>query len=76
MNMISELLPHIETELQYQVARLDQPRTRLFHEMLTYHLGWTRRNRQKDSSTFGSAIMRFDFAFCSAQRGITGRGGS
>lgn len=39
--MISDLLPSIESELQRQVARLDQPRTRAFHEMLTYHMGWT-----------------------------------
>ncbi len=35
------LLPAIETELQRQVARLDEPRTRPFLEMLTYHMGWT-----------------------------------
>ncbi|HEX5808991.1 MAG TPA: polyprenyl synthetase family protein [Anaerolineales bacterium] len=35
------LLSRIEHELQTQVARLDAPRTRLFHEMLTYHMGWT-----------------------------------
>jgi geranylgeranyl diphosphate synthase type I len=34
-------LSRIEHELQTQVARLDAPRTRLFHEMLTYHMGWT-----------------------------------
>ncbi|MFZ5879648.1 MAG: polyprenyl synthetase family protein [Chloroflexota bacterium] len=39
--MISDLLPSIESELQRQAARLDQPRTRPFHEMLTYHMGWT-----------------------------------
>jgi geranylgeranyl diphosphate synthase type I len=39
--MISELLPHIEAELQKQIARLDQSRTRPFLEMLTYHMGWT-----------------------------------
>ncbi len=39
--MINDLLPHIETELQKQIARLDPARTRLFHEMLTYHMGWT-----------------------------------
>ena len=39
--MISELTTAIEAELQRQVARLDQPRTHLFHEMLTYHMGWT-----------------------------------
>ena len=38
---IKTLLPHIELELQKQVARLDQPRSKPFHEMLTYHMGWT-----------------------------------
>jgi geranylgeranyl diphosphate synthase type I len=31
----------IESELQRQIARLDQRQTGPFHEMLTYHLGWT-----------------------------------
>jgi len=35
------LLSHIELELQKQVSRLDAPRTKPFHEMLTYHMGWT-----------------------------------
>src|SRR5688572_14703051 len=35
------LLSHIELELQKQVSRLDVPRTKPFHEMLTYHMGWT-----------------------------------
>lgn len=39
--LTAEMLPAIETELQRQVARLDQPRTLPFHEMLTYHMGWT-----------------------------------
>jgi geranylgeranyl diphosphate synthase, type I len=38
---INPLLSHIELELQKQVARLDAPRTKPFHEMLTYHMGWT-----------------------------------
>lgn len=38
---IKTLLPHIELELQRQVSRLDAPRTKPFHEMLTYHMGWT-----------------------------------
>jgi len=38
---LKPLLSHIELELQKQVARLDQPHTQLFHEMLTYHMGWT-----------------------------------
>jgi geranylgeranyl diphosphate synthase type I len=35
------MLPAIEAELKHQVSRLDQPRTHFFHEMLTYHMGWT-----------------------------------
>jgi len=38
---LKPLLSHIELELQRQVSRLDQPRTKPFHEMLTYHMGWT-----------------------------------
>lgn len=38
---IKPLLDSIETELQRQIARLDTPRTKSFHEMLTYHMGWT-----------------------------------
>ncbi len=39
------MLPAIESELQLQVARLDEPRTRPFYEMLTYHMGWTGKVR-------------------------------
>lgn len=35
------MLPAIESELQRQVARLDDRLTRPFYEMLTYHMGWT-----------------------------------
>ena len=35
------LLSHIEQELQRQISRLDQLRTKSFHEMLTYHMGWS-----------------------------------
>ena len=38
---IKTLLSSIELELQKQVSRLDQTRTKPFHEMLTYHMGWT-----------------------------------
>lgn len=38
---IKKLLSAIEVELQKQVSRLDSPRTKPFHEMLTYHMGWT-----------------------------------
>ncbi len=40
MSLQQTMLQVIEEELQHQVARLDQPRTRQFHEMLTYHMGW------------------------------------
>lgn len=35
------MLPAIEAEMQRFVSRLDTPRTQPFHEMLTYHMGWT-----------------------------------
>ena len=38
---IKPLLSAIESELQRQISRLDSPRTKLFHEMVTYHMGWT-----------------------------------
>lgn len=36
----TDMLPAIESELQRQVARLDQPRIKPFYEMLAYHMGW------------------------------------
>lgn len=38
---LKPLLSSIESELQRQISRLDAPRTQPFHEMLTYHMGWT-----------------------------------
>src|SRR5512134_2553027 len=38
---LKTLLPPVELELQRQVTRLDQPHTKAFHDMLTYHMGWT-----------------------------------
>ena len=37
----TSMIPAIEEELQRQVARLDESHTRLFFDMLTYHMGWT-----------------------------------
>ena len=37
----SSMLPEIEGELKRQIDRLNEPRTQPFHEMLTYHMGWT-----------------------------------
>ena len=36
-----EYLSAIEGELKRQVARLDEPRTKPFHDMVAYHMGWT-----------------------------------
>jgi len=40
-NLQQTMLDAIENELKQQVSRLEQPQTKLFHEMLTYHMGWT-----------------------------------
>jgi geranylgeranyl diphosphate synthase type I len=37
----SALLSSIELELKKQVSRLETLHTKPFHEMLTYHMGWT-----------------------------------
>ncbi len=39
-DLLPEMLPAIESELQRHVARLDQPRIKPFYEMLAYHMGW------------------------------------
>ena len=41
INSQQAMLKSIEEELQRQVARLDARHTLHFHEMLTYHMGWT-----------------------------------
>lgn len=38
---LKPILSNLELELQRQVSRLDVTRTKPFHEMLTYHMGWT-----------------------------------
>ena len=35
------LLAAIEEELHRQISRLDEDHTPVYHEMLTYHMGWT-----------------------------------
>jgi geranylgeranyl diphosphate synthase type I len=41
MTLQQTMLSSIETELKKQIARLDESHTKEFHEMLTYHMGWT-----------------------------------
>ncbi|MBI5942859.1 MAG: polyprenyl synthetase family protein [Chloroflexi bacterium] len=50
MNIQKQMLEAIEAELQKQVARLDQPLTKQFHEMLTYHMGWTGEGAGSDAT--------------------------
>ena len=44
------LLDSIESELQRQISRLDTPRIKPFHEMLTYHMGWTGEGAGSDAT--------------------------
>jgi len=64
---IQPLLSHIELELQRQVSRLDQPRTRSFHEMLTYHMGWTGEGAGPNAT--GKRIRPLMVLLCSAACG-------
>ncbi|HEX6036190.1 MAG TPA: polyprenyl synthetase family protein, partial [Anaerolineales bacterium] len=47
---LKPLLSSIEAELQRQISRLDAPRTKPFHEMLTYHMGWTGEEAGPDAT--------------------------
>src|SRR5574339_456961 len=61
------LLSHIELELQRQVARLDNPRTKAFHEMLTYHMGWT--GEDAGPAATGKRIRPLMVLLCAASCG-------
>ncbi len=39
--LLEAIPPAIEEELRRQISRLDEAHTKAFHEMLTYHMGWT-----------------------------------
>ena len=39
-NLTKRMLPAIEEELKRIVARLNEPPTQIFYEMLAYHMGW------------------------------------
>jgi geranylgeranyl diphosphate synthase type I len=43
------MLPAIEAELKNQLSRLDEPHTKILHEMLTYHMGWTGEGLGKEA---------------------------
>jgi geranylgeranyl diphosphate synthase type I len=64
---ISPLRTSIELELQKQVSRLDQPNTKPFHEMLTYHMGWTGEGAGPDAT--GKRIRPLMVLLCTAASG-------
>ncbi|GAB4541072.1 MAG: polyprenyl synthetase family protein [Anaerolineales bacterium] len=66
-----EMLPAIEDELQKQVARLNEPRTRPFYEMLTYHMGWTGEGAGKQA--MGKRIRPLMTLLAAASRGADWR---
>lgn len=64
---LKTLLPPIESELQKQVSRLDSPRTKPFHEMLTYHMGWTGEGAGPEAA--GKRIRPLLVLLCTASCG-------
>lgn len=64
---INPLLSAIELELQKQVSRLDQPHTKSFHEMLTYHMGWTGDGAGPEA--MGKRIRPLIVLLCAASSG-------
>jgi geranylgeranyl diphosphate synthase type I len=64
---IKTLLSQIELELQQQISRLDSPRTKPFHEMLTYHMGWTGEGAGPEAT--GKRIRPLMVLLCSAAFG-------
>ena len=63
------LLARIEAELQRQVSRLDSPRTKSFHEMLTYHMGWTGEGAGHEAA--GKRIRPLLLLLCTSACGAT-----
>ncbi len=61
------ILSDIEAELQRQVSRLDSPRTKPFHEMLTYHMGWTGEGAGREAT--GKRIRPLMLLLCTAACG-------
>lgn len=64
---LKPLLSSLELELQKQISRLDQPRTQSFHEMLTYHMGWTGEGAGPEAT--GKRIRPLMVLLCAAACG-------
>lgn len=67
MSFLHPLLSAIEAELRRQIDRLDEPRTRPFHEMLTYHMGWTGEGAGPE--TTGKRVRPLLVLLCAASCG-------
>lgn len=61
------LFSRIELELQRQVSHLDSPRSQPFHQMLTYHMGWTGEGAGPDAA--GKRIRPLMVLLCTAACG-------
>jgi geranylgeranyl diphosphate synthase type I len=66
---LKPLLTQIELELQKQVSRLGTSRTKPFHEMLTYHMGWTGEGSGPDAT--GKRIRPLMVLLCAAACGAS-----
>lgn len=64
---VKALLSNLESELQRQIARLDASRTKPFHEMLTYHMGWTGEGAGPEAT--GKRIRPLMVLLCTASCG-------
>jgi geranylgeranyl diphosphate synthase type I len=64
---LKPLLSSLEQELQKQVSRLDAPRTKPFHDMLTYHMGWTGEGAGPEAT--GKRIRPLMLLLCAASCG-------
>jgi geranylgeranyl diphosphate synthase type I len=66
---VKPLLTRIESELQRQISRLDSPRTQAFHQMLTYHMGWTGEGAGTEAT--GKRIRPLLLLLCTSACGAT-----
>jgi geranylgeranyl diphosphate synthase type I len=64
---VKPLISQIESELQRQISRLDNPGTKPFHEMLTYHMGWTGEGAGPEAA--GKRIRPLLVLLCTAANG-------
>ena len=64
---LKPLLSDIELELQKQISRLDTSRTKPFHDMLTYHMGWTGEGAGSEAT--GKRIRPLMLLLCTASCG-------